>query len=419
VDKHPNEALEVLLPQSSVNPRYEYKAVALLSAGLGLVGLDRFILNPLFPLIAKDLHLNYQDLGIISATLALCWGLASLFSGTLSDVVGCKRVLVPAIIVFSLLAGLSGLASGLASLMLIRGMMGFAEGAYLPASIVATIAASKPTRIGLNVGLQQMTQPLVGLAFGPVIAVIFLQFVSWRWIFGFVAIPGLLLSIAFARVLLPDKPLVTQLPSRARQSRFRMLRYRNVLFNTLGMFCWLSCLVVLSAFMPNYLTDYLGLTIEAMGFVLAGIGVGSFMGMIVLPALSDRIGRKTVMLIGLALELIGLLILPHIGAEPLKLFVALLAITFLNAGVVSITVGPLTSESVPRSLAGAATGVVVGFGEIFGGAMAPAFAGVIAQSYGISHILQIATAAIVLGILTVILGIKEPPRGGDPQPLRG
>jgi MFS family permease len=419
VDKHPNEALEVLLPQSSVNPRYEYKAVALLSSGLGLVGLDRFILNPLFPLIAKDLHLNYQDLGIISATLALCWGLASLFSGTLSDVVGCKRVLVPAIIVFSLLAGLSGLASGLASLMLIRGMMGFAEGAYLPASIVATIAASKPTRIGLNVGLQQMTQPLVGLAFGPVIAVIFLQFVSWRWIFGFVAIPGLLLSIAFARVLLPDKPLVTQLPSRARQSRFRMLRYRNVLFNTLGMFCWLSCLVVLSAFMPNYLTDYLGLTIEAMGFVLAGIGVGSFMGMIVLPALSDRIGRKTVMLIGLALELIGLLILPHIGAEPLKLFVALLAITFLNAGVVSITVGPLTSESVPRSLAGAATGVVVGFGEIFGGAMAPAFAGVIAQSYGISHILQIATAAIVLGILTVILGIKEPPRGGDPQPLRG
>jgi MFS family permease len=273
VDKHPNEALEVLLPQSSVNPRYEYKAVALLSAGLGLVGLDRFILNPLFPLIAKDLHLNYQDLGIISATLALCWGLASLFSGTWSDVVGCKRVLVPAIIVFSLLAGLSGLASGLASLMLIRGMMGFAEGAYLPASIVATIAASKPTRIGLNVGLQQMTQPLVGLAFGPVIAVIFLQFVSWRWIFGFVAIPGLLLSIAFARVLLPDKPLVTQLPSRARQSRFRMLRYRNVLLNTLGMFCWLSCLVVLSAFMPNYLTDYLGLTIEAMGFVLAGIGV--------------------------------------------------------------------------------------------------------------------------------------------------
>jgi MFS family permease len=398
------------LAPGSATARHEFKVVALLSAGLGLVGLDRFIFNPLFPLIAKDLHLDYQDLGIISATLALCWGVASLFSGRLTDVVGCKRVLIPATVMFSLLAGFSGLAGGLASLMLIRGLMGFAEGAYLPASIVATVAASKPARIGLNVGLQQMAQPLVGLAIGPLIAVVLLHFVSWRWIFGLVAVPGMLLAIAFARVLLPDKPVAIQTAVGSQPSVFDALRYRNVIFNTLGMFCWLSCLVVLSAFMPNYLTDYLGLGIAAMGFVLAGIGVGSFSGMIALPALSDRIGCRRVIVAALALELVGLLILPHIGAEPFKLFTALMGITFLNAGIVSITVGPLTSESVPRHLAGAATGIVVGFGEIFGGAMAPAFAGFIAQRYGISHILQIATAAIALGFLVVTLGIKEPAR---------
>jgi MFS family permease len=410
VAKNSDESMELLLSPNNATPRYEFKVVVLLSAGLGLVGLDRFIFNPLFPLIAKDLHLNYQDLGFISATLALCWGLASLFSGRLTDVAGCKRVLVPATVAFSLLAGFSGLAAGLASLMLIRGLMGLAEGAYLPASIVATVAASKPARIGLNVGLQQMAQPLVGLAFGPLIAVILLQFVSWRWIFGLVAIPGMLLAIAFARVLRPDKPVVIQASPRAQPSVFQVLKYRNVFFNTLGMFCWLSCLVVLSAFMPNYLTDHLGLTLKAMGFVLTGIGVGSFVGMIALPALSDRIGRRRVILTGLAFELVGLIIFPHIGADPPKLFLALLAITFLNAGIVAITVGPLTSESVPRHLAGAATGIVVGLGEIFGGAMAPVFAGVIAQRYGIAHILQIATAAIILGLLIVALGIKEPVR---------
>jgi MFS family permease len=401
---------EVLLPPSSAISRYEFTVVALLSAGLGLVGLDRFIFNPLFPLIAKDLHLNYHGLGLISATLALCWGLASLFSGRFADVVGCKRVLVPATIAFSVLAGFSGLAGGLASLMLIRGLMGFAEGAYLPASIVATVAASKPTRIGLNIGRQQMAQPLVGLALGPLIAVILLKFISWRWIFGLVAIPGMLLAIAFARVLKPDKSMVIQASPRTERSAFQALKYRNVLFNTLGMFCWLSCLVILSAFMPNYLTDQLGLPLEAMGFVLTGIGVGSFLGMVALPALSDRIGRRRMILTALAFELVGLMIFPHIGAEPFKLFVALLAITFLNAGIVAITVGPLTSESVPRHVAGAATGIVVGLGEIFGGAMAPALAGVIAQRYGIAHILQIATAAIVLGFLFVALGIKEPVR---------
>ena len=80
---------------------YEKKAVALLSIGFGLVGLDRFIINPLFPLMSKELGLNYQDLGLISAVLALSWGLSSIMTGHLSDRIGRKRVLIPAVVVFS------------------------------------------------------------------------------------------------------------------------------------------------------------------------------------------------------------------------------------------------------------------------------------------------------------------------------
>ena len=82
---------------------YEFKVVALMTIGFGLVGLDRFIINPLFPVIQKELNLNYQDLGLISGILALAWGIASVFSGPLSDRYGRKRVLVPAELVFSLL----------------------------------------------------------------------------------------------------------------------------------------------------------------------------------------------------------------------------------------------------------------------------------------------------------------------------
>ena len=141
---------------SQWNRPYEFKAVALLSTGFGLVGLDRFIINPLFPVMSKDLGLNYQDLGLISAVLALSWGISSIWTGRLSDRIGRKRVLVPAVVLFSLLVATSGLATGLISLLVIRALKGMAEGAYVPASIVATVEASKPTRIGLNVGLQQM-----------------------------------------------------------------------------------------------------------------------------------------------------------------------------------------------------------------------------------------------------------------------
>ena len=50
-------------PSSSWDVNYEWKAVALLSLGFGLVGLDRFMILPMFPVIMKDLELNYQDVG--------------------------------------------------------------------------------------------------------------------------------------------------------------------------------------------------------------------------------------------------------------------------------------------------------------------------------------------------------------------
>jgi MFS family permease len=92
--------------------KYEWKAVLLLSFGFGLVGIDRFMIMPLFPVMMKDLHLDYQDLGHITGALALAWGVSALFMGSLSDRVGRRRVIVPAPIVFSLLAGTSGLATG-------------------------------------------------------------------------------------------------------------------------------------------------------------------------------------------------------------------------------------------------------------------------------------------------------------------
>lgn len=395
-------------PAPHWSPAYERKAVALLALGFGLVGLDRFIINPLFPVMAKDLGLNYQDMGLISAVLALTWGLSSIFTGRLSDQIGRKRVLVPAVLLFSVLVATSGLASGLSSLLLIRALMGLAEGAYVPASIVATIEASKPSRVGLNIGLQQTAAPLIGLGFGPLIAVALLKVLpSWHWVFGIVAVPGLFVAWTMHKVL-RDAPRDPEISSEFKSDWWAVLRYRNVVFGTLCMCFYLSSLIVLSAFMPNYLTDHLKLTMDQMGLVLAGIGVGSFVGMVLVPAVSDRAGRKRTLLVALLLELAALAVLPTVGAEPLQLFAVLFLITFMNAGVVAITVGPLTHASVPARLATTATGIVVGLGEVVGGALAPALAGGLAQHNGIGIVPQFALIAIFIATVLTWLGLREP-----------
>lgn len=391
------------------DPRYEIKAVSLLALGFGIVGLDRFIINPLFPTMQKELGLNYQDLGLISAVLALTWGLAAIIGGRLSDRWGQRRVLIPAVVIFSLLVATSGLATGLFSLLAIRGLMGLAEGAYVPASIIATAQASKPSRVGMNVGIQQMAAPLVGLGFGPLIAVGLLKVLpSWHWVFAVVALPGLLLALVLARVL-RDRPR-QELPL-AEQSQTagwrQLIGLRAVRVNTAIMVGSLTCLITLSAFMPSYLTDHLLLDTSTMGMVLASQGVGSCVGMVLVPALSDRFGRKPVMMIALLMELLALALLPNIGADPVQLFATLFIITFMNAGVLAITVGPLTSESVPASLASSATGIVVGVGEIVGGAVAPAVAGALAQQAGIAVIPIMALVAIGFAFVVTLLYVPK------------
>ncbi|KAF1023680.1 MAG: Hexuronate transporter [Paracidovorax wautersii] len=388
--------------------RYELKAVGLLTIGYGLVGLDRFIINPLFPVMQKDLGLGYQDMGLISASLALAWGAAALLSGGLADRIGRKNVLVPALLAFSLLVATSGLAVGLLSVLLIRALMGLAEGAYTPASVVATVVVSKPSRIGLNVGIQQMAQPLVGLGLGPLIAVGLLKVLpSWHWVFAVVGIPGLILAVMMARVLRNDRPaaqLAAVRPPGARAA----LRYPAVIVAGLCMVCYLSGLITLATFLPSYLTDHLGLSLDAMGVVMAGQGLGSLVGMVVVPAFSDRVGRKPALLVALAVGIGTLGLFTVTGAQPVVLFILLFVALGSTSGAIAINLGPLTSAAVPAGLATSATGVVVGMGEILGGALAPALAGVVAQQWGIVLIPQLALAALLAGLALVLFGVREP-----------
>ncbi|MDR7152031.1 MFS family permease [Hydrogenophaga palleronii] len=396
-------------PATGWDAHYEFKAVALLALGFGLVGLDRFIIHPLFPVMQKDLGLDYRDLGLISAALALTWGIASVWAGRLADRIGRKRVLVPSIVLFSVLVAMSGLATGLVSLLLIRALMGLAEGAYVPASIIATTEASKPTRTGLNVGIQQMAAPLVGLGLGPLVALGLLNVLpSWHWVFGVVAIPGLIVAALIAKVLRDVVPVRQQQEVVQSPPWGQTLKHRAVIVNTLAMMCYLTCLITLSAFMPNYLTDHVGLSLDQMGLVLAGIGVGSCAGMVVVPAVSDKVGRKPVIVAALLIELLAIGALIAVARAPGELFAALFVATFMNAGVVAINVGPLTSGSVPPHLVATATGIVVGLGEIVGGAIAPAVAGALAHSMGITVIPLIALASVAVGLMVVVFGVREP-----------
>ena len=383
----------------------EIRTVAVLSLGFGLVGIDRFLISTMYPAIAHDLHLSYGDIGIITGALAVAWGISALLMGNLSDRVGPRRVLTASLIVFSLLIGPSALATGLLTLIAVRVVMGFADGAYTPVSIASTLAASPVGRRGLNIGIQQMMLPLFGLGLAPLFVAGVLRYIEWRLVFLIFVLPGLLLAYSVWKTI-PARAASSGAERRGSWSDWKtVVGYSNVRVAALLMLCWLTCLITTSAFMPNYLVDHVGLAPDRMGVVMSAIGLGATVGTFLLPWLSDKVGRRPVMALSSLCVLASLLLLANTGRIPL-LFAFLFSVHFFNNALIALTVGPLCSEAVPATLMATASGLVIAVGELFGGGLAPVVVGHVAQRFGIEHVLWLPIATMAAGFF-LCLAIQE------------
>ncbi|OLL31781.1 MFS transporter [Burkholderia sp. SRS-W-2-2016] len=412
---------------------YEWKAVALLALGFGLVGLDRWLIAPLFPSIMKDLNLTAQDVGNCIGILGLSWGIFAALMGGISDKIGRRKVLIPSIIAFSLLSGFSGIAGGLTSLLAMRALMGVAEGSFCPTSFAATADASHPKRRGFNLGLQQSGFALFGLALAPIIATQLLNVMSWRGVFALVSVPGLILGVLMYFVIREPKA-AADAPARAsahggshssaaapaaRGNWRDVLKSRNIPVAMAALFCAMTGVFVLGAMLPLYLTEYLSLDTQRMGVVVSAIGFGGFIGQFGLPGLSDLIGRRPASIVGFAGTAVMLYLFRGLGAQPVQLFAVLFVASFFTLGLVSLLSGPVATEAAPLGMISTAIGIVVGAGEIFGGGIAPAIAGFVATHFGIQNILWLPICAVLLGIVVSLLLEETAParlrrRGGAP-----
>jgi len=263
-------------------------------------------------------------------------------------------------------------------------------------------------------GILSLTSILLGVALAPLILVSLATHFGWRAAFFVTGAPGLLAALAVARFVRETPEVGTaETPARARDKRYGLdvLRVRNVWLCGVISSLLVAGNTVAIVFMPVFLVGLRHLQPADMGIVMSSFGFASMAGALILPAVSDRLGRKPV-LIGFA-TLTAAALCSLYWAGTTAALTATMAAAGFGALLPILSIGVIPGESVADRDRGTALGLAMGAAEVIGGFAAPALAGLAADRLGQNILPSIAAGCCLAGaLLSLALNESAPRRTG-------
>jgi MFS family permease len=397
---------------------YENRLLVLLGMAFGVAFFDRNAGTILVPFIENDLHLNNTQIGFLGSGLAITWALAAYLVARWSDVIGVRKpFLLAFLLIFSACSFLSGFAPSYPILLASRMIMGAVEGPFLPICLAIMAVESSEHRRGLNAGIMQnFFASVFGQSLAPLLLVPLAVSFGWRRAFYVAGLPGLLLALCvllWVREPAKAPPAATDPKELVGQAGgmglFEMIKVRNIfLCCAISMFM-VAWLILGWTFLPKFLTDYRHLSPATMSYVMTAIGICAALGSFTVPWISDRVGRRPIMILvcfaGAVTPLAAMYVGSVVGMG------TLMFLGWLGCGGFPLFMGVIPGETIPRRYAATAMGLVVCTGEVVGGFGITSIAGKVADLTSIAApILIQAACAIIGGILCFFLLETAPAR---------
>jgi predicted MFS family arabinose efflux permease len=395
---------------SGVPLRIEIRTILLLGLAWGFAFFDRMTMSFLSPFVAKDLDLSNLEIGALGSGLSISWALAAYLIGRWSDSIGRRKpFLLTMLVIFGACSILSGLSWNFESLLASRVIMGAAEGPFLPVCLAIIAAYSAPQRRGLNTGIvQNGFGSLLGNALAPIVVIAMAVAWGWRTSFMLAGLPGIILAILIWRYVdEPPRPTAPEQDGVTAGGLFplAMLKVRNIWLLCLISTCMIGTMVLGSIFLPLYFVNERGLSPTTMGNLMAVLGICPAVGGVLVPWLSDRIGRRLPMILFCLLTAICPLAAITFDGS-LVLLGAIIFISWIGIGVGPLFMGVIPAESLTPRLAATAMGLVVCVGELTGGFLGPLIGGWAANEAGLAMPLLL-QAALAVGAGLLSFGLVE------------
>lgn len=386
--------------------KYQMLLVFLLSLNFGIVFFDRQALNVLMPFVQPELNLSQTQIGWIAGGMSFTWAITAFFMGKLSDSIGHRKLLlIASTIAFSLCSFLTGISSSFALLIGARLLMGAAEGGVMPISHAMVASEVDPKHRGLAQGIaQNLGSNILGSFAAPVVLVAFATTFGWEKAFYLAGIPGIISAILIWFMIDEPAPLPKADKEKAASNTMSIpdaFKIRNVWVCVLYGILMVAHFVITWAFLPLYLVQEKGFDAETGSWIMGSLGIAAAIYAFVISGLSDKIGRKPLMVVLPFLSVVGPLAALYFGGS-VYMLIAIFFVGWAVNGTFPIFMATIPSESVSRFHHATVLGLAMGACEIFGGVAGPPIAGMLNDTFGNDSFLWL---MIVLAILAGFVGM--------------
>ena len=349
------------------------------------------IILPLLPIYAENLGATGIWLGVIFAGFSISRTIIMPVAGRLSDYRGRKLILGIGLFAFALTSLGYIWANDTASLFLIRFLQGIASGMILPIAQAYIGDIAPEGEEGKWMGYFNATF-FTGFGFGPLMGGIVTEHLGMNA--AFYAMGGLNL-LAFLGVALFLPEISTRKKATAANSSYKDIAasstMRGLFSFRLGFALARGAFVT---FLPILAGINLGLSPSLVGILLAVNILG--MSLLQIPAgiIADRFSKRALVVLGCAIHLVALALIPAVGN-----FWHLLVLCVLLGigGAIAMPAASVLVISQGRKFGMGVTMATFSVAMSAGLAIGPILAGVMADFLSISSVFYFAAAVVLVG----------------------
>ena len=346
-----------------------YNASYYILCAIGLLAMfSTSLINPLLSIFAKEIGATGVMIGLSVAGYWIARVLLEIPSGFISAKWGYFRPMFLGLILTAIGAFFNAYVSDPFQLTLARAFQGLGAPLFFAVSMTYIVNMFSADRRGRAMGVFQGVE-----FFGTILGSMFSGFLITQFGFrgGFILSGGLCV-IAVILIILPRSlreegvaKTTTSLKLSAIPKVFKNRTLLIVSFATLMEF--IMSTGVLYTIYPLYAKETLGMSLTDIGLIMGARSVGYVLAMLVMGSIADRIGRRPVLLFGLASTAVMIVVLYFVSG--MVLISAVLFLLGITTGAIWIVCPVLAAEAVEPENRGAAIGTYRTFfdlGSIFG-----------------------------------------------------